>query len=401
MITYASIVPLIGGETIGVDRALGGQPPEYLLSYSPFEANDSHLVNYYHNIRKVPVPYMHLDRGARHSQRVMMVNAVCPCAGLSALSPFASANNHNNKWMIETAKYVMGDMKPDVFWGENAPGLAGKVGRPVLEQLRAIGKENGYAMSLIMTSSILHGLGQTRTRTFYFFWKGDRVPVFEQMGREHRDIDDIILTSKSSTDDGMEEPINPKKPTDDPFYRFLLEEVQGGITHRQYFDKIEVTANVLDEIEKAGIKYDQVSGWMTERQHHRAAERCMRLYEKLESGGNIMRKCTEIPKRRINAFVGHMPHSLTHPHENRFISFREAMSIMGLPEDFVLLGGRKAANHICQNVPTRTAQDVAEQVVKALKGQLQTERTDYLYIDNRSNKKRPPAESIAHESVFA
>jgi hypothetical protein len=28
--------------------------------------------------------------------------------------------------MVKTAQYVLGELKPDVFWGENAPGFAGK-----------------------------------------------------------------------------------------------------------------------------------------------------------------------------------------------------------------------------------------------------------------------------------
>lgn len=395
---YASIVPLIGGETIGLERAIG-KPPEYLLSYTPFEANDSHLVNYYKK-RGIAVPYIILDTGGKHPQWVDIVNAVCPCAGLSALSPFASADNHNNKWMIETAKYVMGEMKPTVFWGENAPQLSGKVGKPVLEELKSIGKANGYSMSLLMTSSILHGLGQTRTRSFYFFWKGDEVPVFPKIRRAHRDIDDIILKAKQIEGDPMSEPINPRRATSDPMYQFLLEEVEGGITHRQYFDKIETTANVMDRIEQA-VKYDVVSKWMTERQHHKTAARCDRLYAKLETGGNVMRKCTEIPKKRINAFVGHMPHGLTHPHEDRYLSFREAMTIMGLPDDFELLGGRKSANHICQNVPARTAQDVAELVIDALNSKLPTVKVDYLLMDNRKEEVPVVKEYTAHESVFA
>ena len=43
---YASIVPLIGGETIAMQNVFG-KKPEYILSYEPFQANDNHLNEYY------------------------------------------------------------------------------------------------------------------------------------------------------------------------------------------------------------------------------------------------------------------------------------------------------------------------------------------------------------------
>ena len=49
---YASIVPLIGGETIAMQNVFK-KKPEYILSYEDFKANDTHLVEYY----KGKVPY--------------------------------------------------------------------------------------------------------------------------------------------------------------------------------------------------------------------------------------------------------------------------------------------------------------------------------------------------------
>ena len=60
-----------------------------------------------------------------------------------------------NGWK-ETANYILGEYKPKVFWGENAPGFAGKIGKTVREELRIIGKKNGYTMSVYRTKSLLH-----------------------------------------------------------------------------------------------------------------------------------------------------------------------------------------------------------------------------------------------------
>ena len=86
---YASIVPLIGGETIAMQNVFK-KKPEYILSYEPFIPNDTHLVEYY----KREVPYHILGSGRNIDlPRVDVVNTVCPCAGLSSLSTTASTDS--------------------------------------------------------------------------------------------------------------------------------------------------------------------------------------------------------------------------------------------------------------------------------------------------------------------
>jgi site-specific DNA-cytosine methylase len=369
---YASIVPLIGGETIAMQNVADAKP-EYILSYSAFEANDRQLVEYYEN----KVPYYHLDDGVhRDLPSVDVINTVCPCAGLSSLSPSASSTNRNNDWMLATARHVLGTLKPKVFWGENAPRLASKMGEPIVEELRRIAGQNGYTFSIYKTKSILHGLSQVRDRTFYFFWQGNMIPKLSYVERAHEKIEDTIRNVELREDDPMNVLTNKKIPSENPFYRYVLEEIEGGITHSEFQDRIVRSTNPLDEIEKAGIKYNKVSEWMKEKGYDNEAGKCTRMYLKLKSGGNIMRKTTEIPKDYIGAFVGHMPSSLTHPDEDRYLTIRECLAIMKLPGDFMLQGGLKNLNMICQNVPVTTAQDMAEQVQAFVHGRLDNQMLD-------------------------
>ncbi len=55
MIKHASIVPLIGGQTLGQQQAMGSRP-EWLASFEAFASNDSHAVNHYKDI-----PYYVMD----------------------------------------------------------------------------------------------------------------------------------------------------------------------------------------------------------------------------------------------------------------------------------------------------------------------------------------------------
>ena len=50
-ITHASIVPLIGGETIAMENIFKTRP-EYFLTFDGFQANEEHLRNYYNNEMK-------------------------------------------------------------------------------------------------------------------------------------------------------------------------------------------------------------------------------------------------------------------------------------------------------------------------------------------------------------
>ena len=377
MTKWASIVPLIGGETIAMENVFKTKP-EYFLTFDGFQANEEHLRNYY----DYKIPYLNLSNGENPNEGVDVVNTVCPCAGLSSLSPQAASNSPMNDWMIKSAEYVLKEVQPKVFWGENAPRLASKMGEPVVKKLRKIGEENGYVFSIFKTKSLLHGLSQVRDRTFYFFWKGDRVPLFEYINKKPSTIADDIRAIKRDPNDPMDILTNDKIPSEEPYYRYILEELEGGITHAEFVAKLTKSTGLQDYIEER-TNYKVVAKWMREKGYDTVAKKCDRQYHKLKAGGNIMRKGIEIPKDKIGAFVGHMPTNLTHPDEDRFLTVREALSIMKLPNDFELLNPKRSLNHICQNVPVTTAEHPAEMVKKYLEGRLDLIDTDFMVQDNK------------------
>ena len=373
MATHASIIPLIGGETLGTEKAFGTRP-EYFMSFEAFWANDRHIVNHYNN----EVPYHVLDKNDKPGKKVDVVASVCPCAGLSMMHHNYGDHNENNKWLLDTTKFVLEDMKPEVLWGENAPGLAGKIGKNIREQMYKIGREHGYSMTLYRTKSMLHGVPQVRERTFYFFWRGDKTPILEYYNRKHTPIEQVILNAKGNT---LQDPINTKTPSKDPWYRYILEVINKGMSHREFSAQVEPSKargnDSFSYIEKSGHPYPIVSEWLKNNGYEREAASALRKHEKLESGGSIMRRGVIVPKDFIGAFVGHYPTMLTHPVEDRFITYREALSIMGHPDDFELLDPKNSSNHICQNVPVQTAADMATEVREYLAGNRQTIDSTY------------------------
>lgn len=384
-ITHASIVPLIGGETLGAEAAFGVKP-EYFMSYTPFKDNDQHILNYYNN----EIPYYVLDAGGKPpAHRVDVIGSVCPCAGLSQMSHGFGDDNPNNKWLPETTKYVLNESKPQVFWGENAPGFAGKIGATVRNEMFNIAKDAGYTMSVYRTRSLLHGVPQVRERSFFFFWDlgTKQIPLFNYYNRPRKTIEQTILDAKGNT---LQEPINPKTPSvDDPYYRFILEHIHGGISHAEFCKIVEPTRargnDVLTYIEKKGYDYSEVGAWMAENGYDREVPKCQYRKDKIAAGGNLMRRGTVIPRDYIGAFVGHYPTSLTHPVYDRYITYREALTIMGHPDNFELLGPlKKNYNHICQNVPVSTATDMAAEIREVLAGNREFVTGDYVIQHNNT-----------------
>src|SRR5574343_463396 len=143
---YATCIPLIGGLTVANKQVIG-HDPEAFLSYSVFAENEK---NAKANFPDVPHALIDSDDfDASKYTDLDFISAVCPCAGLSMLSRGSSEQKSlMNQWMIRSAELVTGTLRPKVFWGENAPALATNAGSEVREQLRKIGRKNGYTMSI-------------------------------------------------------------------------------------------------------------------------------------------------------------------------------------------------------------------------------------------------------------
>lgn len=389
---HGVIVPLIGGEAIGVEQATG-RPPEYLLSYTPFAKNDSHLVNYY-KYRGLDIPYHNLDEGApSFDTSVDSISSVCPCAGLSSLSVSSSADNPANDWMYKTAEYVLENVKPRVYWGENAPALMTDKGKKVREKLIEIGAKNGYTASFYRTKAMLHGLPQVRNRSFFFLWKGDKAPVFEFFDRPFERIENFLVNVQGNT---QREPINPKIPSQDPYYEYILQVMAGGKTHREYMQeyvKLDEDLPLRGNDVACIIENDPDHGfgklreWLVSKGYEKHIKWVDHMVYKTSIGKGTMRRNTILPKNYIGAFVSHYPYNIAHPVDDRYLDYREAMSIMGLPSDFELLDPKRSVNHICQNVPVPVARDMATEVEIALQEPEKREWFTGTIMQNNTNRK--------------
>lgn len=76
-ITWAPLIPLIGGGPLGAEEAIG-KPPEFVASYTGFWANDSQYMNYQNNTLGRNIPYINLTENQDFKQKVNIVIATPP-----------------------------------------------------------------------------------------------------------------------------------------------------------------------------------------------------------------------------------------------------------------------------------------------------------------------------------
>ena len=163
-------MPLIGGMALGAEKVLG-IPPEAVLSYSAFAANEKYYIEYMAK-RGHDIPRYELDEEeAPTFSDIDIITSVCPCSGLSSANRNAGSGCQQNQWMLMSSRYALSQIKPRVLIGENASTLMGTRGVGVVSELRDIAKATGYALQLVKTNTSFHGIPQGRERSFFIFWR--------------------------------------------------------------------------------------------------------------------------------------------------------------------------------------------------------------------------------------
>lgn len=403
---WAVAVPMYGGQVVGSIQAIGSDP-EVIASYAEFEGADRYTQEAFPQI-----PFRHFNDGYRMPKGLDMIVSVCPCAGLSMLSQAktgSDARAASNRYMMETAQQIMGEAKPKVYLGENAPNLFTAMGAEVAKFLFDTATANGYTMSLLKTDPTFHGLPQRRPRTFYFFWRKDSPSESAQ----------ILPISKS--DPGTVEQFLAGLPEDapnrtDPSFIDIEDDTIYHYLKSLYGDKWRTGGEdgkpysnawqVIDKKQKMRdyIQFAEQNFEDPERDHvYRAAKRLM--VKMMEGKGVFVCPPTFDKDGTYPAIMSKTIERLVHPTEDRYLNIREATWLMGLPSDYpITTAGTQ--RRLCQNVPVNTGRHATEIALKYLDGQLEPSGSDMVWVDEFSErtrfgweKNRP--EQVAHREVFA
>ena len=377
-VSWATMIPLIGGSAIGCSQATKNKP-KFHLSFKAFEQNENHLTSYWPDIQRID-----LDEAALPQAQLDFVNSVCPCAGLSQLntSQDQSTRDSKNAWMMKTSRIVLEKVKPRVYWGENAPALYTKSGESVREQLKEIASDTGYSFSVYRTSTFKHGIPQKRLRTFYFFWDSDTAPIMNWYDRKRDSLIDYLRKIPSDSEQQDIYNLNDIS-TKFPSYTFLLE--KHGLDHRGFIEKFgSGPAHSVHQFIVRNELIDECLEWLNDRHpEHKEVRKFEHIKNKLSMGKSFLDHSPAFYNDCTNAIVGRTLQMIMHPEQPRGMSHREIMHLMGLPSDFNLQ--TKRLNDVAQNVPTCTARDMTYEVIKYLNGDLEDSNLKNYKQDNIKN----------------
>jgi len=379
-ITWAPLIPLIGGQMLGAEKAFG-KPPEVIYSYDGFQDNDSHYVNYQQVTKGRDIPYVLLDSDNPTIRKVDVVSGTPPCAALSQLNTGTTSESKGagcakNEWMYKVFEDGIDILGAKVVIVENAPALYTNKGRPVANNLYDICAQRGYSLSLYKTSTRYHGVPQGRDRTFAVGWKSESSPVMNWYNRPRKNFAEYL---QEIPDNALHQDliINKHVP-DEPYYNFIKTK-----TNR------DVREIMVEEDCKTTLNYIMKKGWMKEANewfHRTGNEKGIKYSDhaikKFADGKGVWDGSVHVFGEYMNAVIGRNMVDTMHPIEERSLTIREALHMMGFPEDFELLHGLKKMNHIAQNVPVPTSRDLHKEIQKFLKDELPLSETTYLRQNN-------------------
>jgi len=371
---WGTIVPLVGGMTVA-GKQVTGEDPNFLLTYKAFADNDKSIRAYLPN-----VPYEVLDAGGSQTagKDADFISALCPCAGLSTLGTGTSEmRDRANSWMFETTKHVLTNLKPRVFWGENAPAMYSARGESVREKLKAYAAQNGYTMSFYFTSTHLHGVPQRRHRTFYFFWREDgRVPImpyYKHVSPTWGEYMNQVPKNATQHEDDKEAAWKRLRMTRfAKWAQAMYGDAFPDVIRTRMRELNRTMWTIQDYILRDPAnptRIQEMQTWFSSLQDDRGVKYVERIVGKVleEKGVWDDSPAIFLPEVNFNALIGRTTDS-AHPYEHRSLTVRECLHMMALPHDFNLV--TKSINHICQNVPVCTASDMQRSVIDYLEDRL-------------------------------
>lgn len=382
-VTWAPLIPLIGGFPLGAEKAFG-KPPEAIYSYSDFKKNDSHYVHYVNEIRRANVPYELLDEEYKQRQIDVIVGTP-PCAALSQLNTGKTeaakgAGCQKNEWMYHVFEQGIDTFGAKAVVVENAPSLYTKKGDPVAQRLYEIAKERGYSLSLYKTSTMFHGIPQNRQRTFAIAWKSKKAPIMNWYKRDRKSFKEF-LEEVNDHDLHQDDVINPYI-YNDHYFQYIL--------HREKKDPrelmIEAGINTAFQFVEKKYGIDNALTWFNETGNEKGAKLASHAIYKFEQGKGIWDGSAHVFDDVMNAVIGRNMVDTVHPTENRSLTIREALHMMGFPREFELIGKTKSIAHIAQNVPVCTSRDICLEIGMFLNGDLETSNVDMIRQANQPER---------------
>ena len=422
-IRWACIQPLTGGMYIGAEEAIG-HPAEFILSYKGLNdvkidestgkaitsGNEYNLTTYLKKHNKMPAYYVfehsmfdnidlnkvktNIEDEDATFNNIDLVVAVPVCSGLSQATIAGSdTKNERNCNMEFIANYVLNIIHPKVYIFENAPGLVSEKGREVREYLENIAKCNGYSISYVKTDTKYHHNCQKRPRTFIVF----------QLKTSN--YNNYVISTSDIRFERFEE-----KASD------YLNKIPANATQQVPFDMSELNRLLVkwcnehsgsewrEKIGKVPMHYITKNNLYNEfidfvnnncndnKEHDKIVKWIRHVEDKVSKGLNYYSNAIWYYEDQTPSIQFKTIQSLLHHKEDRLLTVREALWLMGMPMDFELQGDKEIDGpKIGQNVPVKTAKYIVDEAIRWLVNwdDVQNERKhgkDGILFDNTKKK---------------
>lgn len=418
-IKWGCIQPLTGGMYIGAEEAIGHKA-EWILSFNGLDdvkfnkdgnitsaANEYNLIKYLENNNRCPKYYKIYEHGMFSNDiynynptiklndieetpdynDLDLVVAVPVCSGLSIVTKGSKeTKDTKNNNMLWITNYTLNVIKPTMYIFENAPTLMGSRGDELRIELQNIAKNAGYSLLYYKTDTAKHNNCQTRPRTFVIFQKHtiDGVQRPNVYNFENKPID--IETYFNSISDKLLQ----SEPVTTGMHNIMLLDYYAYKFGDNWMNDIPGNLNLMENIIKIGllsefIEYVKNSNKWTSDEKIKPLTYFNHIQYKKSLGLNYYGDDIQLCKEKWPSVQFRSIHNILHPSGKRMCTVREYLSLMGMPEDFILYGSDSDLPKIGQNVPVKTAYFIVNEAVNILTNKNVTERKNdinAIYVNN-------------------
>lgn len=425
-IKWACIQPLTGGMYIGALEAIG-HDAEWILSYEGLDVankdkdgNFTVVANEYNLLKWLEknnhnVPYYKIQHRPMFDSNICEQNiditlngedaipdykdidlivAVPVCSGLSnstrAGSETKEARNCN---MLFLANYVLSTIHPTVYCFENAPTLVAAKGDDVRLALEDIAMKNGYSVLYYKTDTVLHHNCQRRPRTFviFFKWEGNGIQFPYTLGYENESMTIPEFFGKISENAPQHIGYEVKSAPHNYMVIDFLNYKYGDEWTKTFKSNLMhylIKDNLIDEFKE----FITNSNKYNEKDVEKAIKYVDHIFYKKSIGMNYYSEDVCLFRDYFPSVQFRNITNVMHYSGKRFCTIREFLSMMGMPEDFILYGNESNLNKIGQNVPAGTAKFIVERILNVLENPNPQKRKEgdvilnYLLEDNTKQK---------------
>jgi site-specific DNA-cytosine methylase len=365
------------------------------------EGNSMHLQHNHPDLHILP-PSQYEEAGSLidgiKNKQYDYMYANPPCSGLSSINRSSRTDSGTNDYMYEFFRLV-GEVKPNVFFMENAPHLTGKKGWPILQ--RMVEKlEDEYSFTICRDMGKFHGVCMHRDRSLILGFRKAHFGENATFALEEPDMKkfdqsvlDLVKSEKNSPVAGYAG--RTDNAVNNAICRLITENQDVVFEAQREIGKIAGAMTLIaktdvrcteSKLEK--VDWDEIINRteMDDKLKSRFIKEKNRIIEKFRTGGNVWDKTPILidEERTIVPSLTAVT-SLYNMREQREFSVEEYGKVMGYDEDFEFLEGA-TVGHIAQGVPFNFAKFVHKNVVDILDGKRTPIEGNILIQKNRSGK---------------